>query len=707
MSKLKYKHALLLICVAAIVLGAVAAAGAYIRPANPTMDYVPQNIGIYDTYYSNFKETDCRYCHGSSVAERHHGTEPALEGNCGYCHAVPGDPTPPERDCKVCHVDGGPYGDIGFPHHRSDLSDSDRCNQCHDPNLIDETNAIDTPNYEPSSITPTPYSCENCHWPSGNVPHGAPYQYDWEKWTGYPVPTWWSDGTPDPQPIEANGPMFTGSLFAGGLNLQRPTPWTMAAKPFQPMDGTHHEVAGNVYPKCYNCHASSPDSDASWDSDNPLLIRFCENCHTVRTLHNEKSLAEHVTDGGASNTGANPTKWEIWGDGIGDDNGICSNAEDALNGCLDGGYRINGVADQPLLANNKCVACHGDALPLLPPQPTIVPAIQTLEPNFGSPGIVVNLLPKPACDDPNEPGCYGVKQGDDKVQARKAGAGNPWFDLPIYAWSENIIQVKIPAWTFPAGNIQIRVHKDGVGNSTLKTFTVRKHPVINSLAPNMGDWNSTIAINGVGFGVKQEKVYANGYGYSSYVEMHASNDKYRATKYTGGWSDTDINVKLEMGTLLDLNTGNAVPGTELYTGCWNVKVITDYFKDDGDTTYNGGLAGLDPDDELLYREISDPLCFTVTKGPYITCVSPNPVPGGDTATITGGNFGTTKGTSVVKLWNKKHTNFATAKVVNWSNTQITFKVKPKNPAKNKIKDVQVSVNGQGSNYYRITVTPHP
>ena len=34
---------------------AVINANAFPRPPNPVMDYVPQNLGIYDTYYENFQ----------------------------------------------------------------------------------------------------------------------------------------------------------------------------------------------------------------------------------------------------------------------------------------------------------------------------------------------------------------------------------------------------------------------------------------------------------------------------------------------------------------------------------------------------------------------------------------------------------------------------------------------------------------------------
>src|SRR3989304_620870 len=125
MYKQKIEKVLILLLCAVTVLGIVAfvsaqcldPAGTYIRPANPTMDYVPQNVGIYDTYYDWFNEPDCRACHGASTAERHHGTQQALEGECLYCHSLNPDIVPPERDCKVCHIDSSPVGDLdlGFP----------------------------------------------------------------------------------------------------------------------------------------------------------------------------------------------------------------------------------------------------------------------------------------------------------------------------------------------------------------------------------------------------------------------------------------------------------------------------------------------------------------------------------------------------------------------------------------------------------------
>jgi len=117
------------------------------------------------------------------------------------------------------------------------------------------------------------------------------------------------------------------------------------------------------------------------------------------------------------------------------------------------------------------------------------------------------------------------------------------------------------------------------------------------------------------------------------------------------WDPNKVLIRLI--DLFDNNTGNTVPEQDLYTGCWDIKVITDYFKDDPVNgipgKYNLDLGGLDLADELLHREISDPVCFTVTKDPYINGVRPDKIPNGNTFEIYGANFGSIQGTSNVHV----------------------------------------------------------
>jgi hypothetical protein len=505
-----------------------------------------------------------------------------------------------------------------------------------------QTNTVELPNYEPSSITPTPYSCENCHWPSGAIPHEAStydgggtgkakFLSDWKSWTGLPKPTVLPDRTKYPQPIEANGPVYSGILNA---------------KPYRPNEGTHHEVAEKVFLECYNCHGTNPEIDESWDPTNPYLIRFCENCHSVGMLH---SLTEHIA-----------------GNDI---------------------YRFCGVENTLVTTNEKCIACHGAYLLELPPLPSDRPFADRLEPNFGPPGVIVNIFSADSTcfnEDPVSGLCsFGDKRTGDKVMmGQKDEEGNwYWVDVPIYSWSEHLIQIMVPSWTLQPGKTRVKVYKESIGTSAFKVFNVRGCPVISTINPSVGNWDQVVDIRGEVFGVKQEKVYEDGYGYSTYVQLYAPNDTYRVAIDPGSWNQNKVSIRLR--DLLDIYTGYLMPERALYRGLWNVSVITDYFKDDGDGKYNYGLAGLDTPsnpqgtgtgDELLYRAISDPVCFTVTKEPYINSIEPNIVPFKNTATIYGSNFGITQGTSVVKIWNKKKRVVKIAKIISWSKTAITFKV---------------------------------
>jgi hypothetical protein len=212
------------------------------------------------------------------------------------------------------------------------------------------------------------------------------------------------------------------------------------------------------------------------------------------------------------------------------------------------------------------------------------------------------------------------------------------------------------------------------------------------------------------------------------VELAGSNDTYRVvTPGVIAWGPAQIKVRLGAlpdGTLTLLDVTNApieqhmVPiPQELYAGAWQVRVITDYFKKGGGALYNKGADGLNPNYELVFREISEPATFTVTKDPNINGVGPDPVLGTVTkaspnpATITGVNFGTTRGPAVIRVAApKNHSKYADtkAKVIMWSNTEIKFWLKY--AAYPKTKDIQIVLNPgsppaqqKKSNWFRITV----
>ena len=144
----------------------------YNRP-NPLMDYVPQEYGIYDTHYEYLGEYDCRFCHGSSTADRHHYSDTVLIfGQCTPCHNVGTNGVvilPARRDCTGyddCHTWDNikTITDTHGWHHQTNSSGSWDCVSCHDRNLVADVQDRFVGEYPPSFITPTPYSCENCHW---------------------------------------------------------------------------------------------------------------------------------------------------------------------------------------------------------------------------------------------------------------------------------------------------------------------------------------------------------------------------------------------------------------------------------------------------------------------------------------------------------------------------------------------------------------
>lgn len=237
----------------------------YYRPANPVMDFVPQGIIKSDIYFYGIKD-----------------------GPAGF---------PYIKDCKECHTsDPSLYSefyqirdDLRFLHHKTQEAEMGQCNACH--RSVTESYSASPLSTPASSITPTPASCENCHF-----------------WNDPVTPT-----------IHGIGEIKTWGPYGDGMH---PDKLALGFDPNNlPSRGTHHEIGGNVYPKCWLCH---PDE---WNTDpyDPEAIRVCENCHSVNTLH---SIQEHMTT-----------------------NNI---------------YTVRGVPNQTVTADEKCIACHGDGTTILP-----------------------------------------------------------------------------------------------------------------------------------------------------------------------------------------------------------------------------------------------------------------------------------------------------------------------------------------------------
>ena len=152
---------------------------------------------------------------------------------------------------------------------------------------VKEPYSASSPISSASLVTPTPASCENCHF--------------------------WDD--PVKPTIHGIGEMKTLGPYGSGMH---PDKLALGFDPNNlPSRGTHHEIGVS----CWFCH---PD-ELNTNPYDQRAIRVCENCHSVSTLH---SIQEHMTT-----------------------NDI---------------YTVNGVPNQTVTAEEKCIACHGDGTTMLP-----------------------------------------------------------------------------------------------------------------------------------------------------------------------------------------------------------------------------------------------------------------------------------------------------------------------------------------------------
>ncbi len=298
-------------CAVCHVQGGLPCAQNYARPSNPEgdgyrphriiMDYVPQGLGVFDKPYAAFVEEDCRACHGDQQenGDRHHALDPATQGQCGLCHEQDPNTNEPVRDCQMCHTGDDTvypwfyalWGNLGDSHHDdTNLSDSDACTRCHDTTLVGELTPINYFwEYPPTIVTPTPFSCESCHF--------------------------WDD--PVNPSIHGPGASADGMFYFD----QQPLHPSKTAMGFDmnnlPSPGTHMTFyGGGGYPQCWKCHSDDP-TNPNWDPLEPELVRYCEVCHSIGTLH---AIPGHVQTGSQ--------------------------------------YTVNGQPDQTVTAADKCLGCH-------------------------------------------------------------------------------------------------------------------------------------------------------------------------------------------------------------------------------------------------------------------------------------------------------------------------------------------------------------
>lgn len=200
--------------------------------ANVPAPPVNQQVGFWDKAFDSMSESDCRGCHGETLAEKHHLLITTRNLSCTTCHQMDCSSgvceLEPFRDCSLCHTQNAGQGSV---HHLAQAAQSGNCVSCHGDLVQNRGDGHYIPVYGPSMVTPRPSAgtgingrggCDACHtW--GN---------DWD----------------------------TGEVVYASKEA-------------------HHETGmGQDSGKCAWCH----DAQAAAG----LKIRACEECHAPQSLHN-------------------------------------------------------------------------------------------------------------------------------------------------------------------------------------------------------------------------------------------------------------------------------------------------------------------------------------------------------------------------------------------------------------------------------------
>jgi len=702
------KKLLYVMCFILLLLGIAgtvwAQSAAYNRP-NPSMDYVPQELGIYDTMYNELTEQNCRTCHGDSTSDRHQGVPMVVRDHlCHPCHPTCTEGAPDcengitiHRDCLTsdCHS----WNDVQFGnqkwHHNTDLTDSENCIACHNPNLIEEIGPFRSfTNYPPSVTISTPFVCEKCHWEQPASVTG-----------------------------DANAPGHP-STYAHYDELGNYIGFYEYGMPiFNNIDTHHLDFVGEVASECYKCHSQDP-GNPGWDPYNKELIRYCEICHSWRTLHNpvlpHVSYADgwlpvgfHANPGsppvrGGGGPGPYPKTYAKWGS-------------------IDYTPQVNpGFYD-----NQMCYACHGGfVIPWADVWGPGVPAIDAggISPNHGSCGMIVTLRG----DFFGEEHFFVEEhiEGSNEVQMKlKADPLAPWITVPIHAWTNNLIEIQIPCGPLAPGNYLVRVQQTYYGNrnSNRVAFTLKDHPTLLNITPASAPCNTVITLSGNGFQNQRSRILPDQtyYGVHHVVDFVASNGEFTATRYAN-WSDKQIQVKVydwfqdEIDTCsINPNTGqprnernfvqdigdenadanitcdNIVPAYDECTtetlipkcDCFALETFQVYVKAIyfGDDDASGDLSC---GDTIFQVETSEPHTFELTNVPYINRINPKQIIDVNDAPypllkIFGVNFGLTqKAGDSVRIGKKLDALRPTlglgkeqTKVVLWSDALIKVRAK--------------------------------
>jgi len=630
------------------------------RP-EPFMDYVPQEIGIGDYDYASLEEVDCRSCHGTNVAKRHHYSKSALtHGLCTPCHAVKDTPpyvdTVPGCTASGCHSinDLGSMDTEGTSpngwHHTNSLSNNYKCAACHDSDLIDHRadDIYVSPDPPPTVIVPSVYNCENCHWEQPLVTNTTS--------------TGWTNGDPQANNPYAQGEMagaghpstFDHNDASAGYSVEGSSagPWNDYYEYGRAIDNnadTHHKFwMSDITANCNKCHP--PDSDLTWD-----LIRYCQTCHNIETLH---SIEPHM---GTSSVPAAVNGWQAVG----------FHVPDTTNTDTSDAAPTTYMAST---TNEHCYSCHGEFVPgYLPPEflPS-VSKITDITPTVGNYGRTVTLTGHR----------FGSPGSLDQSVRVKSSSGEGWSGATILSWSDTEIGFTLPSETFAIGNYQVSVRTE-FGDSNVVPFTLTSTEENLSISPLTGNCREIITVSGQSIPVQDSIDAGSGEGVYRAVQVVGPSGTYVAATY-GTWGETDF--KFQLGDLFEDTDANYLRGPDeaLNRLCegFSVGEYLVYIKDihyqdvDGSLDYGEG-------DQIVAVETSGPVSFGLESGPAVYAVVPQSVershycPDGTLingiAKIYGWGFGTSQGGSKVYIGTGamylSDTGLALNRVV-WSNHVI-------------------------------------
>lgn len=246
---MKVKYLMTGIMIIATIIGMVSA----VVPPPPAN----QHIGTDDRTFTYITENTCRSCHTSGVPESHHLIS---DKSCSSCHPMNWGKMTMVRDCKQCHGTKFNGVSVRIPHHETKNAQDRHCSFCHGNVIDDFDDDLYIPTYDISFTTPSTTfkvisdagekfgGCEACHEKNSSLN------------------------------------IFSNNETHHSLG---------SLSGFNPADNS----------RCAICH-----KDGSGNYNDPDSIRYCEKCHTVRTLHNIQH--DFVNTSGASGHGHIGSAWD-------------------------------------------------------------------------------------------------------------------------------------------------------------------------------------------------------------------------------------------------------------------------------------------------------------------------------------------------------------------------------------------------------------